>query len=169
MSALFAGAIAGTVATVPMTVAMELMRDQSLLERYRRLPPAEITARIAVRSGFGNLDTAELGAASLVSHFGFGASVGALFGPIAQTTRRSPVVIGIAYGLGVWASSYLGWLPATGLFPPATRDTRFRTAYMIAAHVVWGAALGAVVGRLERRRGDTNERTTERSSVTRTD
>jgi hypothetical protein len=45
----------------------------------------------------------------------------------------------------VWAASYLGLLPALRLLPPATNHPRHRTALMIAAHLVWGSALGAIL------------------------
>ena len=54
----------------------------------------------------------------------------------------SAVGDGILLGLGVWAGSYLGLLPALGLLSPATQHPPRRTAVMIAAHVVWGSALG---------------------------
>lgn len=41
----------------------------------------------------------------------------------------------------VWLVSYVGWLPTAQLFPSAQRVTLARNALMIAAHVVWGAAL----------------------------
>jgi hypothetical protein len=53
----------------------------------------------------------------------------------------------VAFGVAVWLLSYMGWLPAIGLFGPATRDTQGRSALMVAAHLVWGAALGGLVDR----------------------
>src|SRR5919107_176638 len=56
-----------------------------------------------------------------------------------------PVAKGITWGLIVWATSYLGLLPATGLHEPATRHPRERNLLMILAHVVWGGALGLLL------------------------
>jgi hypothetical protein len=39
-------------------------------------------------------------------------------------------------------ASYLGGLPALGIQRPATEHNRARRRLMIAAHVVYGAALG---------------------------
>jgi hypothetical protein len=50
--------------------------------------------------------------------------------------------------MGVWASSYLGWLPAAGLHPPAQREAAGRTAMTVGAHVVWGAVLGLLTDQL---------------------
>jgi len=49
---------------------------------------------------------------------------------------------GCIYGLGVWSCSYLGWLPASGLYRSAVNHTPERNTLMIAAHLVWGASLG---------------------------
>jgi hypothetical protein len=51
--------------------------------------------------------------------------------------------MGIAFGLGVWATSYRGWIPALDMLPPEQRRGRAGTAVMIAAHTVYGATLGA--------------------------
>ena len=69
---------------------------------------------------------------------------GAAYAPLAQHFRLPPVAGGIAYGLGVWASSYLGWLPATGLYRSPGREPKRRHAMMIGAHAVWGAVLGVL-------------------------
>jgi hypothetical protein len=58
---------------------------------------------------------------------------------------------GVALGLGVWTASYLGVLPALGILRPATEHPARRTALMIAAHVVWGSALGSTLQALDSR------------------
>jgi hypothetical protein len=52
---------------------------------------------------------------------------------------------GAAYGVAVWTGSYLGWIPTLGLLKPATRHPAERNALMLAAHLVWGAALGGTL------------------------
>jgi len=59
-----------------------------------------------------------------------------------------PISNGVTYGLGVWASSYLGWLPAAGLHPPAHGESGGRNGMNIGAHVVWGAVLGLLTEQL---------------------
>jgi hypothetical protein len=39
----------------------------------------------------------------------------------------------------------MGWVPALGFLPPATEDRPGRPPAMIAAHVVFGAVLAAIV------------------------
>lgn len=155
MRAELAGAVAGFAATVPMTVTMEMM--------HRLLPPAEryaLPPRQVVDNGLARAGAAadappvkpvkEEGRyrGALVAHFGFGTMAGMAYGPYARTRPSHPVAAGIGYGLMVWGSQYLGMLPAAGLLPSAVHQPSRRNALMIVAHVVWGAALGAVADRL---------------------
>ncbi|MGK9170991.1 DUF1440 domain-containing protein [Inquilinus limosus] len=145
------GAIAGVVATTAMTLAADaLFRRLPEAERYP-LPPRELTEQVAAMAGVRDrLDEPNLQAATLASHFGFGAAVGALYGWFLLRAHPLPMVGGTAYGLFVWTASYLGWVPALGWLRPATKHPARRNALMIAAHVVWGATLGLVADRLAR-------------------
>jgi hypothetical protein len=61
----------------------------------------------------------------------------------------SAPVHGIGYGLGIYALSYQGWVPALGILPPPRRDRSDRQVTMAPAHVAYGAVLGRLT---ERRR-----------------
>jgi uncharacterized membrane protein YagU involved in acid resistance len=153
MQRLAAGAAAGLAATVPMTAAMKLA--QAMLPPTQRypLPPRRITMRALRKTGVrphAHLDESSRRGLTLAAHYGYGTGAGALFGVIAPTNTRDAVAAGIGYGLIVWAASYLGLMPALDLHPPATRESPGRNAMMIAAHVVWGATLGAAAGAMRR-------------------
>lgn len=154
-SKLLTGALAGSVATAPMTLAMELMyRWLPSQERYP-LPPSEITTKLEQEAGVEqNLDQAEHTALTLLNHFGYGAAAGAIYA-LAGSKLRSPLpaaLWGTGYGLVVWTVSYLGLLPALGILRPATEHPERRNALMIAAHVVWGSVTGLIVALLQRQR-----------------
>lgn len=137
------GVLAGLVATAPMSLAMGAMKG--LLPRRERypLPPHQITADIAEKVGAGEkLGPGARSVAAAVGHFGYGAAQGGLYGAIARRLPGPAVLKGIVFGLAVWAGSYLGLLPLTGIYRPATEYPARRNALMIAAHVVWGAGLG---------------------------
>ena len=140
-------AIAGLVGTALMTAAMEMLwRRLPRDERYP-LPPREIIERTLpdpVRPYAGEAPRRGL---TLLAHFGFGAAAAALFGSLFRTRRP---VAGAGYGVAVWAASYLGWIPAFGILRPAHRHPARRNALMIAVHIVWGAAMAASMGALER-------------------
>ena len=155
---LFTGGAAGLVATGPMTVVMEAIRRVLPAHQQDPIPPRQITERAAETVGVAD-DVSEEGkdTATAVAHLGFGASAGAVYGALAPHLPLGPVANGVGYGLAVWAGSYLGWLPATGLYKHPANEPAGRHAKMIASHVVWGATLGLVHHLLagdDRRRAD---------------
>ena len=153
MQRVVAGAAAGLAATVPMTLAMRAGQRSLSLHQRHPLPPRRVTLRalrkVGVRPHF-HLNETQRHGLTMLAHYNYGTATGALFGLIAPRNLPDAVSGGIGYGLLVWAASYLGLLPALGLHPPATRESPRRNMMMIAAHVVWGAALGAAAYGLKR-------------------
>jgi len=131
-SRLIVGALAGLTATSFMTAAMRRLHTRlPAIDRYP-LPPREITERLAPE-GMREAGSRD---ASLLAHFGYEAATGALIA--AAGTRKSDVT-GAALGLGIWAASYFGWVPAFGILAPADEHPPQRNALMIGVHLVWGA------------------------------
>src|SRR5437763_1777970 len=150
MNALLAGPLAGLTATVPMTAVMELLHRLLPEEERYPLPPREITEKVAEDAGVTPPpDEPTLRGLSLLTHFGFGTAAGAAYAALGRPAGLSGPLGGAAFGLAVWAASYLGWLPALKVLRPATEHPPRRTALMIAAHLVWGAAAGAAVDWLD--------------------
>ncbi|RYG26565.1 DUF1440 domain-containing protein [bacterium] len=149
---LLAGGAAGLLATIPMTLFMRLAKRA--LPRHERhpLPPRTVTKNVARAAGapIDNLPDAYQAGTSLAAHLAFGAGAGAVYGAVAERTDLDPAVEGMGFGLLVWASAYLGILPAAGLLPSAKDHPPRRTALMIAAHLVYGAALGHLARTLRR-------------------
>jgi uncharacterized membrane protein YagU involved in acid resistance len=86
---------------------------------------------------------------ALAAHFGYGTLTGAGFGLVAPRGRAATVATGMLFGFGVWAGSYLGWLPATGVRHSPRWDPPARTGLLIASHLVWGASAGLFLGFLD--------------------
>jgi hypothetical protein len=140
------GALAGVLATVPMTAVMLGAQRLGLLGEA---PPKKITEDLLDPPPGTKL------AATAVTHLGFGGMAGALFGALRRprSTVRAAVE-GVAFGTAVWAASYAGWVPALGILPPPDEDRADRQATMLVAHWVYGATLGVLVaafGRLRHR------------------
>jgi uncharacterized membrane protein YagU involved in acid resistance len=140
------GAAAGFVATVPMTIVMEALRAALPAEQHRRMPPREIVDRTIDKTiehtGEGaQLDRKDRVALTTLAHLAFGTVAGAIYGATVDR-RRSSVLTGMAYGLGVWAVAYGVGLPSLGLHPAAAHDTTDRNEVLVASHAVWGAVLG---------------------------
>ncbi len=148
MNRYLTGALAGLIATVPMTAAMALLHRRLPPEERYPLPPREITMKVAEEAGVADkMSETQRLAATAASHFGYGAAAGALYAPLAPKARAHPALGGIAFGLALWAGSYLGWLPAAHILRPATEHPARRNALMIAAHVLWGATMGVLANR----------------------
>jgi uncharacterized membrane protein YagU involved in acid resistance len=143
---LLMGAAAGVTAAVPMTAYWEYMHPRLPGEPPRPLPPREIVEALAVKAGISRqLSERDVQNLTLGAHFGYAALTGALYGLLIPRRGLAGVGAGILFGFGVWASSYLGWLPAAGVRQPVTYDPRARTGLMIGGHLVWGAVLGILM------------------------
>jgi hypothetical protein len=144
---LLMGAAAGTAAAVPMTAYWEYLHERLPGEPPRPLPPREIVEALAVKAGVSrHLSERDMQNLALGGHFAYAALTGALFGLVAPRRGAEAIGAGLVFGLGVWAASYLGWLPATGVRQPITYDPPARTRLMIGGHLLWGAVMGLMVG-----------------------
>ncbi len=146
---LFKGALAGFIATAPMSISMVLgWRFLPRREKYH-LPPRLITGEIAEQVGIEDqMSENELIGLTILSHFGYGAVFGVFY---ALFENRLPIhssLKGSSAGVAIWAGSYLGWLPAMGILTPATRHPWRRSLLMIVAHIIWGVTLGEVTRKL---------------------
>ncbi|HET7274209.1 MAG TPA: DUF6789 family protein [Longimicrobiaceae bacterium] len=145
MDAILEGAIAGTVATLPMSALMLAAGKVGLMGKQ---PPEEITEDALGAAGVRTDSEEQENVITVLGHLGYGASMGALFSVLHHEIHPPipPTVHGVCFALGVWALSYKGWVPALGIMPPPAEDRPGRPESMIAAHIVYGAALGAIVG-----------------------
>jgi hypothetical protein len=144
-----AGTIAGFVATAPMTAAMMALHSALPSKDQHPLPPRHIVENAAATTGVDlGPDEETHESVTLAAHFAYGATVGALYGPVAGATGLPRVAEGMLFGVAVWGGSYLGVLPGAGLYRSATDEAPARNALMIAAHLIWGASLGVLVATL---------------------
>lgn len=133
------GALAGFSATLPMTWVMRhLHRRLPPSERYP-LPPRELGETLPALG-------LRPSTATLLYHFLYGALAGS---GLAALTARRDLGTGALFGVGVWAGSYLGWIPAAGLLRSAAGHPPRRNGLMLVAHLAWGACLAAGLRELE--------------------
>jgi hypothetical protein len=140
------GAWAGAVATIPMSAVMAAADSAGLMGEH---PPKVIVETALERTGF-RANEREENSLALAAHLGFGAGAGAIFGLMSRRFRRRTstfVAGGIAFGLLVYTVSYKGWIPSLGILPEPEDDRPGRPTSMIAAHVVFGSVLGAIIAR----------------------
>ena len=148
-------ALAGTIATLPMTLFM--FATQRFLPEDQRyhLPPEILTREFSQRAHLNwHWSKRRLLGATLLSHFSYGAAMGAAYSPLEERSLIPAPWQCILFGLGVWATSYLGVLPLTGFSPVAHREPLLRNLMMMGAHVVWGSAMGMTTAMLRRKTGE---------------
>ena len=139
------GAIAGFVATLPMSIAMRRLHANLPPDERYPAPPRELidsaTAEAVPEEPARDL--------TIAAHHLYGAATGAL---VAAALPRAGAMTGAAAGVAVWTGSYLGWIPTVRLLRPATGHPGRRNRMMLAAHLVWGAATALAYRELVRER-----------------
>ncbi len=143
------GAVAGTLATLAMSATMFGFKRLGLMGR---MPPEMITSRLLNRFGIRRSRKTQDLLAS-VNHIAFGAGGGAAFSVLRRRVPGSvpTLPLGLLFAFGIWAVSYVGWAPALGLMPRPQEDRPGRQPSMVAAHLVYGAALAFLVGPIQPR------------------
>jgi hypothetical protein len=143
------GSACGVLATMVMSGWMFVGQ---LVSRHGEQPPKRLVRGLAGRAG---IPTKRRGVGTVAvtgaAHLGFGLGGGAVYGAV---VHRSSVPRGVAFGIGVWAVSYVGWIPALRLMPPPYKDLRGRAWTILSAHVVYGAVLGAALASYDGAHGD---------------
>ena len=135
------GALAGTLATVPMTLAMVAMHRRLPFWQRTPLPPRPVTRNLLQPVGsWQQLDEAAKKQLVAAAHLGYGAATGAVTAAGSGGKKLSPLLAGPLLGSAIWAGSYLGWLPALGVLSSAVRQPWRRNLLMLSAHWVWGIA-----------------------------
>ncbi|MEO7000353.1 MAG: hypothetical protein ABI068_00930 [Ktedonobacterales bacterium] len=89
--------------------------------------------------------------AACVSHFGYGTLGGIGYACTSHGVKLPTGVRGLIFGFGLFAISYLGWLPSLGILRPATTYSVNRSLGLLAAHLVYGYVTASVADRVARR------------------
>lgn len=145
---LIPGAAAGFLATLPMTATMAIARSVLPEDQQHPLPPRRVVGSVSEKTGLDeHLDEEGQEAVTAVVHFAFGAAAGTLYS-LLFGNHENRVLAGTGFGLAVWAGSYMGWLPALDILPPAHRESKGWIGMNVLAHVVWGLSTAAMVNQL---------------------
>jgi len=141
MNRLLDAAIAGFVATAPMTMAMRRLHQNLPSTEQYPLPPREIMQQVVPSESEETVRRW-----TLLGHFAYGSLSGMA---MAGSVRDMKIGQGAVFGVVVWLASYLGWLPALGILRPATRHPPRRNAAMLMAHLVWGGTTALIARELD--------------------
>ena len=149
MNPIVRGGLAGLLGTVTMSGVIAGGRAARLLWTP---PPAEITDRAARKAGAeGDRRTPAFQVGWITAHLAYGAACGVLYALGRPSSPPSTVGAGLIFGGAVWGVSYLGVMPALGLYPWPEDDSKSRLAVIIAAHAVFGTTVAEADRRLSAR------------------
>jgi hypothetical protein len=139
------GALGGLAGTCTMSVLMVAAQRAGLMGR---LPPERITQKSFFKGFRSPARERRKNMLAALLHVGFGIAGGVGFGIMAFRNVASYLLIvgGMLYATGIWFVSYMGWVPALRLMPPADKDRPDRQVVMVVAHWIYGATLGMVLG-----------------------
>lgn len=127
------GGLAGFVATSAMTAYMIGLERAGVMHGQ---PPRMIIDRFAP-----GLQDQEADLLAAVAHAAYGAMAGVVFAQLAAG-RPDARLLGVSFGLLVWAGGYEVWVPALGVLPQAHHDRPARVGTMVTAHLLYGYLLG---------------------------
>ena len=89
--------------------------------------------------------------AGQIVHYGFGASMGALYGALNYKRHNETLASGLSFGVVVWLVADNVLVPLMGLAKPPTETTIRTHLYALGSHLVYGASLGKLSELAERR------------------
>lgn len=106
-------------------------------ESWEEAPaPARLANLVAERLTGSEIPVRHVGLVNDVTHWGYGTSMGALYG-LLLGNRDRVARSGILWGAAVWSSSYV-LLPAAGVYKPIWRYDATTLARDLSAHLVFG-------------------------------
>src|SRR2546426_10528758 len=118
------GLVGGLLAAGAMSLVHRILDDLIPKEEAPAAEqPEDATVRVAsaVTSLAGHrLTDGQKPMAASVVHYAFGASVGALYGAVAEIVPRVTTALGLPFGIAVWLGAHVVAVPALGLAEPPT-------------------------------------------------
>jgi uncharacterized membrane protein YagU involved in acid resistance len=112
--------------------------------------PAQVAKRLVDALGKGRRVTKkDVPLLTNVMHWAYGISWGAVYGVAASAVEPEAVAGGLAFGGGVWASSY-GELVPLGIYQAPWRYPVSEVALDLSYHLVYGMAVAGAYAALDR-------------------
>jgi hypothetical protein len=113
--------------------------------------PAQLARRVVLATVHRDVPSRYIPLFTNAVHWGYGTSLGALYGAAQEAARGKPAVRGPLFGLGVWAWSYATLVPL-GLYEWPWHYKAKTVAKDVSYHLVYGAGVAAGYRILERKR-----------------
>lgn len=141
MNSMRSGAVAGLAGTTVMTGAMFLTKKVGMVPG--KLEPKEIAENFEEKAGVRDrLSEPAFEASWTTLHFGYGTLSGVAYAVAQKTVSdlKGPLLMGLPFGVLLWAFGYCLWLPVCHLYPPPTQVPKRKVMANILTHVVYGVA-----------------------------
>jgi putative membrane protein len=136
------GLVGGLLAAGAMSLAHQLVSQVAPKAESPPVPKEEDStvkvASAAMRLAGASLAEEQKPLASSIVHYGFGASVGAFYGAVAEIVPRVTVAAGLPFGVAVWLGAHVVVVPALGLAEPPTRQPVRQEAEEFGLHLLYG-------------------------------
>jgi hypothetical protein len=154
---LLRGAIAGVAGTGLMTgwqLAVAKLRGKPsstpVPDRWADAPaPAQVAKKVADAVGLGRrLTREEVPLLTDVMHWLYGVGWGALYGAAVGRRAPDPLIAGVAFGAGVWTTSYAELVPL-GVYQPPWKYPAKEVVLDLSYHFVYGTAVAGAYAALE--------------------
>lgn len=91
----------------------------------------------------------KIGLLTNLTHWGYGTAWGGVYGLIQGTVRANPAALGLLFGSGVWAMSYVELVPM-GLYKSPWEYPRKTVVRDLSYHLVYGLAVAGAYRALAR-------------------
>ena len=150
-----AAGVAGTAAMTAYQLAVAKLQGKPLStpvpHKWADAPaPAQVAKKAADAVGQGRRLTREdVPMLTNAMHWLYGVSWGAFYGVVAGASRPDPIAGGLAFGTGVWGSSYAELVPL-GIYEPPWKYPPKELAVDLSSHLVYGMAVAAAFAALDR-------------------
>jgi uncharacterized membrane protein YagU involved in acid resistance len=135
LKGLAAGVVGGLVGTIVMTQFQNLVTSMAS-RRNNQGPSNEDSAEGGVSSG-DDQEPATVTAARNV-HYGFGTTMGGVYGAVAEVAPTVTIGEGLVFGTALMLVADELVVPAARLSPPPTEVPPSSHAYALASHLVYG-------------------------------
>ena len=147
------GALAGLAGTAVMTLMMKKAAPKIVPEEMRpdKFPPKRAVEWAEEQAGEPNaLTESQETKAAMGAHFTYGSGAGVVYGLLREQMGGIPAPLsGMLFGVGLWAVSFEGWMPALGVQEATHEKPPKKWPMPIMGHMVYGATTALTYEALE--------------------
>ncbi len=147
------GALAGAAGTAVMTLMMRKAAPRMIPDDMRpdEFPPKRVVEWAEEQTGAPHaLTERQEMQVAMGAHFTYGSGSGVVYGLLRSQLDDLPApLVGAMFGVGLWAVSFEGWMPALGVQEATHEKPPKKWPMPIMAHIVYGTTTALAYEALE--------------------